>query len=473
MSDINTSEPLSISKLKHIGRKGSGYFCDVVKYQHEETGSPYALKMLKKKFYTNEGYRYRLLREVKLQMALSDCDHVVDVLISGNDKENERLWYLMPFANCNLYDYISKHNNTLTDEDRFTIFDQIVSAIKCAHSKGIIHRDISPNNVLIFERETGPMVQVSDFGLGKDENSLSHYTGSSASGYGQILYVSPEQLAKLKDATPKSDIYGLGKLAYFVFTGKSPSNFQPFMLSSLVSRATEEYPENRFENIQEFEEHYEALKDLHSNQSIPVDYLTLKDIVTTTEDIEWVKFHESAVLGTWHEHPYYDYLDPIISFLSKGERIKEYYNSIGADFHRFAQTYADRIDNCFGTTGWPFNQTGTFGRFLRDIIITVDDPNTRLICFKAMWTLAYVADQWDVQKYIKEVLNEDFIDSSIQFQLAGFIKDEAIELDMAQFSNLKLPAVIKVSIIQSNELYKKKEQERLKKQNENPSDWNF
>jgi len=88
------------SKLKQIGIKGSGYFCDVYKFQHEETGEYVAIKRLKEKHYENDDYRYRLIREIKLLTELKGCSNIVNLLRDGNNKEKKQLWYMMPCAKC-------------------------------------------------------------------------------------------------------------------------------------------------------------------------------------------------------------------------------------------------------------------------------------------------------------------------------------------------------------------------------------
>lgn len=459
--------------LKKIGLKGSGYFCDVTQYLDEENGLEYALKSLKKSHYSNDNYRYRLLREIELLKELTGCDQIISLVKSGNDKEEENLWYLMPFAHNNLYKYIKRNNRKLTIDQRFDIADQVISAIKYAHSKNILHRDISPNNVLVFEEGNQLLIKVSDFGLGKDEDSLSFYTGSSASGYGQILYVSPEQRIKLRDATAKSDIYSLGKLVYFIFTGKDPDNLKPFELSSLVSKAIEDNPEDRFLDIDAFEKYYSALKKLHYDQEIPIEYITLKDLVDSEADIDWIHFHQIAVKGNYSDHVYYDYIAPTISVLNQGSRIKEYYREIGSDFRNFIQTFSDRIDDCLGTVRWPFSATGSFGTLLKNVIVNVNDSEVRLICFKQLWNLGFVSDQWDVQSSLKSVFNKKYIEKEIEISLADFIQNSAIEVHMSDFTNLDLPKIVKMGIIQCNEAHKKAEAERLKKQDEDVNDWNF
>lgn len=453
---------MEISELKHIGPRGHGYFCVVKQYVDEKTGVKYGLKELKKEHYPKEDYRYRLTREIKLLNDLQGHDNIIELINHGNDKVAEKLWYLMPYADQNLYDYIKKKNNTLTKEERYNIIEQIIEAIKFAHSKGILHRDISPSNILIFNEDTKLTVKVCDFGLGKDVESLSYYTKSSASGYGQILYVSPEQREKLKDATEKSDIYSLGKVTYFVFTARDPDNFKPFELSSLVSKATEYNPEDRFKNILEFEEHFQALKKLQLDEKIPVEHITLKDVVDSKEHIGIVELHQLFVKGNYIEHVYYDYLEPVNKYLLTKDNLKVYYKAIGNGINEFVNTYTDRLEECYKTVRWPFSSMSTFGEVLRKIIETVNNDNVRLLCFKQLWYLAYDADQWSVQRDMKDVFNTKFITPSIELQLSEHIIKQETKVDIKDFGSLTIPKVIKVAIIKTNDIAIKRAEEREK-----------
>jgi serine/threonine protein kinase len=469
----NWLKEMEIKNLKHIAPKGQGYFCIVKQYTDEETGKNYALKELKKEHYPKEDYRYRMLREIKLLNELQGCENIIRLVNHGNDNDKQILWYLMPYAKYNLYDYIKKNNGTLKQADRYSIVEQIINAIKFAHDKDILHRDISPNNVLVFFRDSKPVIKVSDFGLGKSTESLSYYSGSCASGYGQILYVSPEQREKLKDATAKSDIYSLGKLVYFVFIGKDPDNIKPFELSSLISKATEDNPEDRFQNIDEFNKHFEALKELHLNQTIPIEYITLSEIIKSGEKVDMVHLHELLVKGTYIDHVYDDYISPVNRYLLSKNNLNDYYKAVGSGIRDFTKTYSDRVNECYQTVRWPFSSIGTFGEVLTKIVKLVTDDETRLISFKQLWYLAFEADQWSVQKEIKSVLNDRFISKAIETQLSEYIISSETEVDMSHFTGLQLPKIVKIAIIKANDLAKKKreEQEAKRKAEYNDADW--
>lgn len=451
----------TVDDYEYMGLHGEGYFCIVKKYKNKLTEQCFALKELKKDHYSNDDYRYRLNREIYLLNELQGCENIIELLGSGQDKEKEKFWYLMPFAKQNLFSFIKENNGTILKELKYNLVEQIINAIKFAHNKNILHRDISPNNILVFGEKTKNIIlKISDFGLGKNTESLSYYTGSSASGYGQNLYVSPEQKSQLSDATVKSDIFSLGKLVYFIFTGKDPDTLKQFELSSLVTKAIEENPEDRFSNISEFENHFLALRDLQLKQEIPDAYVTLKDVIDSQEKFDWLTLHQLLIEGKYIHHVFEDYISPVNKLLLTNNHLTDYYKIIGNDIVNFVKTYSDRLNVCYKTTYWPFREMSTFGLLLIKIIKTVSDEETKLICFKQLWYLAFETDQWSVQRDMKAVFNDKFISSSIETQLSEYIIKSETKVEMAYFSTLVIPRIIKVAIITGTETAIKKEEER-------------
>lgn len=445
-----------MNELQHIGIKGHGYFCQVKLYRHVTSGQEFAFKELKKEHYAKDEYRYRLSREILLLEELQGCENIITLFDHGEDKAKESLWYLIPYASANLFNYIRKHNATLAPEERFAIIDQVIHAIKYAHERNILHRDISPNNVLVFLESDKLIVKVADFGLGKDAESISHYTTSSATGYGQILYVSPEQRQKLKDASFPSDIYSLGKLVYFIFTGRDPDNMKPFEMSTLVSRATEEKPANRFKNIQEFDQHYTSLKGLQLNTSIPMEYITLLEVAESGEEIDFHYLHKILVQGNAFQHVYSDYIAPVVKLFSNTDYFNRYYATVGNAIVEFVATFSERLDECLNSVGWPFKAAGGFGTLLKKIVAAIPDEQVRLLCLKHLWRLAFEMDQWSVQRDVAEVFNDKYISAAIAPALAEFIIYSETEVDLQHFQAMILPKVVKMAIINGNNIVKAK-----------------
>lgn len=441
-------------ELKKKSSIGSGYFCDVYKYHDEKAKKYYACKKLKKEHNQNDDYKNRFKKEIEFLKELSNCDNIVNLI--GSSSEDNDLWYLMDYAEYNLYNYIQKNNQKLLEENKFKIIEQVINAIKFSHSKNILHRDISPNNILVFSKNGKINIKVTDFGLGKNQESLSYYTHSSVSGYGQELYVAPEQEKKLKEATEQSDIFSLGKLIYFIWTGKKPKDIKSCKLSSLISKSTEENIKDRFKNIDELEQHYMELKDLHT-KSIPQKYNTLTDIMEESKSISWIRFHQLAI-SEINGHPFHDYIHPILNILNSEEMIAKYHNEIGSDIVTFCQKLSEGMDNCSSSTGWDFKETKSFGNLLKDIILSVDNNEAKLICFKQLWNLAYINEQWAVQSVLEEIFNERYIPKDIELAFAEYIGEKSLNIEVSNFKNIS--KVLKNGIIQSLELFEANKKRR-------------
>jgi serine/threonine protein kinase/WD40 repeat protein len=119
--------------------------------------------------------------------------------------------------------------NHLTPRERLGLFVQVCQAVQHAHTKGVIHRDLKPTNILVTLQDGAPVPKVIDFGIAKatgggaghltDGTLLTHF----AQMIGTPLYMSPEQ-AELGglDVDTRSDVYSLGVLLYELLTGTTP-----------------------------------------------------------------------------------------------------------------------------------------------------------------------------------------------------------------------------------------------------------
>ena len=116
------------------------------------------------------------------------------------------------------------NQNKLDDAQALDVTTQIASALAEAHAKGVVHRDLKPQNVMVVQQPNGRyLVKVLDFGMaklltGSDDSSIVQLTREGVA-VGTPRYIAPEQ-ARGKDVGPWSDLYALGLLMYEAFTGE-------------------------------------------------------------------------------------------------------------------------------------------------------------------------------------------------------------------------------------------------------------
>jgi serine/threonine protein kinase len=113
----------------------------------------------------------------------------------------------------------------LTPRQRLELFVPVCLAIQHAHQKGVIHRDIKPSNVIVALYDDRPVPKVIDFGVAKAAGqTLTDKT--LMTGFGAVVgtpaYMSPEQAGGEDGIDPRSDLYSVGALAYFLLTGQPP-----------------------------------------------------------------------------------------------------------------------------------------------------------------------------------------------------------------------------------------------------------
>ncbi len=122
-----------------------------------------------------------------------------------------------------LGDYLDKHRR-MPPPLVLSLVSQLSRALDRAHSKGIVHRDIKPNNIFLSEGESGEFfVKLLDFGIAKGVDSV---TLDSATRTGTVMgspyYMSPEQIVGAKDIGPRSDLWAVGVVVFEALTGVRP-----------------------------------------------------------------------------------------------------------------------------------------------------------------------------------------------------------------------------------------------------------
>ena len=189
-----------------------------------------AVKILKEEFLSNEEFRRRFKNESKAVAVLSHPNIVKVYDVSFGEKMQ---YIVMEYIDgITLKEYIDQ-KKVLTWKEAIHFTVQILRALQHAHSKGIVHRDIKPQNIMMLEDGT---IKVTDFGIARFAHSETRTMTDKA--IGSVHYISPEQ-ARGGFTDEKSDIYSVGVMLYEMLTGTLP-----FEADSAVSVAIMQLQQN-------------------------------------------------------------------------------------------------------------------------------------------------------------------------------------------------------------------------------------
>lgn len=229
---------------------GSGSYANVYKYKDTFYNRPFILKRAKKELTDKEVARFK--REFDVMNDLSS-PYILEVYCYNPDK-NE---YIMEYMDYTLDGYIAAHNSTLTIVQRKGIAQQILRAFDYLHSKGHLHRDISPKNILIKEYDDTLVVKLSDFGLVKIPDSTLTTVNTEFKGYfnDPALVVEGFNTYGIVHET-----YALTRVIYFVMTGKTNTEkITNQNLRAFVEKGLNPDKIKRFQNVRDMISAFKAI----------------------------------------------------------------------------------------------------------------------------------------------------------------------------------------------------------------------
>lgn len=221
VTEVARLVPQEISHYHITERLGAGGMGEVFLAQDIRLDRKVAIKMLPAGSIGNKQAKKRLFREAK---AAATLDHPNICSIYEVGEEGDRAFIVMQYIEGRTLSSNIK-NNALSPLEVVNIGIQAAEALAEAHSRGVIHRDIKPQNVIITPRG---QVKILDFGLAKIVRDLSSIqageTESRLTDSGEVVgtvgYMSPEQLRDLP-VDARTDLFSLGVMLYECATGRS------------------------------------------------------------------------------------------------------------------------------------------------------------------------------------------------------------------------------------------------------------
>jgi serine/threonine protein kinase len=176
-----------------------------------------AIKILKKTVGTDE-FAHRFEREVQLVSQLRH-PNTVQIYDFGRTRDGQPYYAMEYIEGVTLAELVA-HSGPVPPGRVIHIMRQIAAALREAHSVGLVHRDVKPDNVMICRRGEDDFVKLLDFGLVKDVlREETRDVTRQIRILGTPRYMSPERIVNPSDVDARADLYALGAVGYFLLTG--------------------------------------------------------------------------------------------------------------------------------------------------------------------------------------------------------------------------------------------------------------
>ena len=213
-----------------IGRGGMGI---VYRARDRRLKRQVAIKLLPPELAFRSEIKSRFLREAETAAQLS---HPNIVPIYTVDEQEQLVFFVMAYISGDNLAKRLHERGVLTVEETRKVLREVGDALAYAHERGVVHRDIKPDNILLDAITGRPMV--TDFGIARamDSEGDSRLTATGMA-IGTPAYMSPEQAAGEREIDGRSDLYSLGILGYQMLTGEPPfvASSTPAMLVKHIS----------------------------------------------------------------------------------------------------------------------------------------------------------------------------------------------------------------------------------------------
>lgn len=230
-------------------------------FRAEKDGVEYAMKFCKS---TDDPDVKRFKREVRAMAALKDMPHIVPILDYVVDEQPP--YYVMPIYNGSLRDLVGKGIN---EDKKLDVAIEICKAISIVHRASQVHRDIKPTNIFFDDKS----LYLADFGFAKFENRDTTSITATGDVWQSGAYTAPESInGEFKEASPKADVYSLGKTLYYLFSESEDVaninlDYVPGYIASVIIRCIDPDESKRYDDVSKIVSVLNLIKSLSSQVS--------------------------------------------------------------------------------------------------------------------------------------------------------------------------------------------------------------
>lgn len=281
----NTANKMLDGRYRIEKLLGAGGMANVYKATDMKENRPVAVKVLRAEFMNNADLVRRFKNESK---AISVLDHPNIVKVYDINITEKLSYIVMEYVEgITLKDYMNYRKQPLTVKETMHFVRQTLLALQHAHEKGIVHRDVKPQNIMLLQNGS---IKVMDFGIARFSRSENQTVTDKA--IGSVHYISPEQ-AKGERTDARTDIYSVGVMLYEMLSGRLPFDGDgavsiaimqisekpkplaeiapqtPAGLRQITEKAMEKDPDKRYQSAQEM---LAAIEEFKRNPSIQFAY---------------------------------------------------------------------------------------------------------------------------------------------------------------------------------------------------------